>query len=415
MVSMSNALHRSLANQLAVLGKFQSAGTWAFSPSLAFAGFVYKKVGQTPLFLTEARILIDTKRLDEAPILAAAGIAMSAGLWRSAIPDEGTWLRAFQRLQKRELFPVDRSSFAYRPLEVIGISLGLVCCRQHNDQQAEWLKDALANLMKAGTTNFWDAALYRFTSDILGMPVNIEPPPHWAKLRPQELALARWLGVVSKAFAPFSQNNFASLDEALLTVCLESELKVPDLAEAALLDYSLRQASRMRLKSAIEDTWTAPKDTQDAVLLVESICRRFPLFAEKLQKRHSKRTAFQIQDEYDVQDLMHALLQLHFDDVRPEETTPSHGGSSARMDFLLIPEEVVIEVKMTRKNLGQREITSQLAEDKERYKSHPHCRTLICFVYDPGRYCDKLAALEKDLSETKEQMRIKVIVTPKGI
>jgi hypothetical protein len=85
------------------------------------------------------------------------------------------------------------------------------------------------------------------------------------------------------------------------------------------------------------------------------------------------------------------------------------------MDFLLMPEEVVVEAKMTRKNLGQRDLTSQLAEDKERYKSHPHCRTLICFVYDPDGYCDKPNALEKDLSETTERMRVIVIVAPKGL
>lgn len=42
-----------------------------------------------------------------------------------------------------------------------------------------------------------------------------------------------------------------------------------------------------------------------------------------------------LEDEYDVQDLPHALLLLYFDDVRAEEWTPSYAGKSARMDFLL--------------------------------------------------------------------------------
>ncbi len=412
---MSDVLHHSLAAQLARLDEFQRRNVGSFSPAMAFAGVIYRKIGEVPSFLTEAKISLDAKRLDEAPILAAAGSAMAAGLWRSALPDEAAWLKALQRLQKRELFPVDRSSFAYRPLEVVGLALGLSCCKHHEDQQVEWLIGALAELAKSSGVSFWESTLHQFAGDILGVQKTVNTPSQWAGLRAQELALARWVGSASKAFATFTDHAFAPVDKALLLSSLESELNVHDLAEASVLCCSLRQAIRSRLCSAIADTWILSRSTQDAASLVESICRRFPLFAKQLQKRHDKRKGIQIKDEYDVQDLMHALLQLHFEDVRPEETTPSHGGSSARMDFLLMPEEVVVEVKMTRKNLGQRELTSQLAEDKERYKSHPHCRTLICFVYDPERYCDKPTALEKDLSETTERMRIIVIVGPRGL
>jgi REase_DpnII-MboI len=31
-----------------------------------------------------------------------------------------------------------------------------------------------------------------------------------------------------------------------------------------------------------------------------------------------------IKDEYDVQDLLHAILRAFFDDVRPEEFVPSY-------------------------------------------------------------------------------------------
>jgi hypothetical protein len=65
-----------------------------------------------------------------------------------------------------------------------------------------------------------------------------------------------------------------------------------------------------------------------------------------------QRTAIEIVDEYDVQYLIHALLVLHFDYVVAEEHTPIRGGNPARMDFLLKNERIVVETKMTRKNLG---------------------------------------------------------------
>ncbi len=54
--------------------------------------------------------------------------------------------------------------------------------------------------------------------------------------------------------------------------------------------------------------------------------------------------------------LLHALLLLYFDDIRAEAWTPSYAGKSARMDFLLKNEGVVIEVKKTRLGLTDKEL-----------------------------------------------------------
>ena len=152
----------------------------------------------------------------------------------------------------------------------------------------------------------------------------------------------------------------------------------------------------------------------DAADLVVELCRRFHLFARQLRDRHHERATLRIADEYDVQDLMHALLKLHFDDVRAEEVTPSVAGKSGRMDFLLKAERVAVETKMTRRNLGQKQIGDELIVDMRRYRSHPGLRTLICFVYDPGGFCRAPAALENDLSGADGPFRSVVVVCPRG-
>jgi hypothetical protein len=118
-----------------------------------------------------------------------------------------------------------------------------------------------------------------------------------------------------------------------------------------------------------------------------------------LTKRREKRRGFANRDEYDVQDLLHALLVVHFEDVRTEEWTPSYAGKSSRTDFLLKREEIVIETKMTRDGLDQKKLSDELIIDKERYKVHPNCKSLVCFVYDPEHRCANPAALEDDLSQ----------------
>ena len=78
------------------------------------------------------------------------------------------------------------------------------------------------------------------------------------------------------------------------------------------------------------------------------------------------------------QDLLHALLRIFFKDIRKEEWGPSYAGSSSRMDFLLHQEEIVIEVKMTREGLKQKELVDQLLIDIARYETPTNRRKSIC-------------------------------------
>ncbi|UOE47420.1 hypothetical protein MTO98_23725 [Mucilaginibacter sp. SMC90] len=113
------------------------------------------------------------------------------------------------------------------------------------------------------------------------------------------------------------------------------------------------------------------------------VFENFHLSCRQLRNRHDNRPGFEVNDEYDVQDLMHAVLKLHFKDIREEEYTPSYAGSATRVDFLLKEEQVVIEVKKTRQGLADKQVGEQLILDIAHYRNHPDCKDLICFVYDP--------------------------------
>lgn len=157
---------------------------------------------------------------------------------------------------------------------------------------------------------------------------------------------------------------------------------------------------------------TPPSSKPNTIGLLEQSLRRFHLVARQLRHRHSDRATLEMADEYDVQDLLYALLQLFFDDIRPEEWTPSYAGGSSRMDFLLKGEQIVIEVKKTRRGLADREIGNQLIIDAERYQSHQDCQHLICFVYDPDGHIRNPRGLERDLSRAVGSVMVKTIIAP---
>jgi hypothetical protein len=146
---------------------------------------------------------------------------------------------------------------------------------------------------------------------------------------------------------------------------------------------------------------------------IVKICNSFHVVARQLRQRHSNRATLAIEDEYDVQDLFHALLRLFFEDVRPEEWTPSYAGGSSRVDFLLPQEKIVLEIKKTRNGLGEKEVGSQLLIDIARYQRHPDCKNLICFVYDPEGRIGNPKGLENDLNNlSSERINIITLIRP---
>ena len=126
---------------------------------------------------------------------------------------------------------------------------------------------------------------------------------------------------------------------------------------------------------------------------------RFDLVTKQLRQRHDSRETLDISDEYDVQDLFHALLKLYFDDIRAEEWTPSYAGSSSRIDFFIPELKLAIEIKKTRKGLSNKEAKEQLAIDKDHYRCKENIKHLICFVYDPECRIQNPRGFEKDLAQ----------------
>ena len=163
-----------------------------------------------------------------------------------------------------------------------------------------------------------------------------------------------------------------------------------------------------------EQSIAAATAVTDALTIVRQICSRFHLVVRQLRNRHAQRSTLDVTDEYDVQDLFHSLLSLYFDDIRAEEATPSYAGKSSRIDFLVNVESLGIEVKMTRGGLDSRELGTQLIDDISRYKKHPDCKMLVCFVYDPEGRISNPIGIMNDLSSKSEGFAVEVIIVPRG-
>jgi CheY-like chemotaxis protein len=147
-----------------------------------------------------------------------------------------------------------------------------------------------------------------------------------------------------------------------------------------------------------------------------NVLETFSTCADILSDRKHNRPSFKISNEYDVQDILHVILKPFYPDIVPEEHTAKRAGSEKRIDFVVKGLETVIEVKMIRSKEHARRLADELDVDIRNYHTHPACKRLICFVYDPKRLISDPRRVEKDLSgETTQKgktINVTIIVRP---
>ena len=239
--------------------------------------------------------------------------------------------------------------------------------------------------------------------------VNSSSPKFTKWYRDTEIAIERIFGTQSRNLTDFQHVSFS------LSVWTSSTTDA-DMHEAFLEGLEHAAAILSSMIDEIEeygDDEEAVELEPDRLSLIEKLCLRFHAAARQLQSRHACRPTITIEDEYDTQDLLHAILRLHFDDIREEEWTPSYAGAASRVDFLLKAEQIVIEVKKTRASMTAKKLGEELIIDRARYEMHPECKILVCFVYDPEGRIGNPVGIERDLESHGGKLKVRVIIAPK--
>ena len=400
MVSLASIAMTSTAAVLeSANAVLSSASRWP-DTSTALASLTLKAAGfPTPRF-AEAEVPVPTAAsLRKTPELATYGYLLE----RCDESTTTTWLAAINHLRGREIYPSDRQSFIYNPIEVLGIAAGLAKLPVDDDNRS-WFVNTLRRGFAAGHFRVPISALGAHTAFSLldsDSASKITPPDTpFSEIATSDLLLA---AAIDFAFPSLTTERHEQLDLALQERMFVKGLTVGDAAEAAAAHVFAQR---------VNDRLLAPTAQVNDLDLVVTLCRRFPRFADTMRARQRGRTPFGINDEYDLQDLMHAILRLHFEDVRPEEYTPSYAGNHSRVDFHLPRSRLVIEAKMTRSGLSQKEVINQLLIDVGRYSTMDGVDTLVCVVYDPDRHCTNPQGIEADVENAGSRLNVKVVVCP---
>lgn len=338
---------------------------------------------------------------------------------------QGGWEGALEVNLTRDLFPIDRQAFTSRPVEVLGIAFGASVLISQDSQLHADLVAVVRQCREQESTETTSTWMYWFAECILVKSTITLPKFDDDSPSVSVAALIYWILSRPGINQSVDADLLVALEEVLLTGTATQGFVIRDLPSASLVLVGLERAIQRRLRFHLNDTKVVPSTTKDAIELVKRISQNFPLFARQLQKRRKdvkvprkkekqSRPTVVMNDEYDVQDALHAILRLFFDDVRDEVWTPTYADNQNRVDFVLPDFGIAIEVKHTGSSLNQKKIADQLIVDKEYYRQDTNCKHLICFVYDPDLRLKNPIAIENDLSVEDADFQVVVVVSPKG-
>lgn len=100
--------------------------------------------------------------------------------------------------------------------------------------------------------------------------------------------------------------------------------------------------------------------------------------------RYDNRNGIEINDEYDVQDMLFVLLKGFFQDLEREDPVPKLAGKSSRIDLNIRSQGIMIEVKMIKqKDKDHKKFIEELKVDIINYSEWKELKYLILFTYDP--------------------------------
>lgn len=241
------------------------------------------------------------------------------------------------------------------------------------------------------------------------------------KYQQSDLKQKYFLTKIEPTLKPLLENEVKALQNQPLAVLIKTVFDIDTVNEAEL-NNSLQSVTAdtdidVQLQILLEDIESALLNiryiNKSADEVVRDILNNFSNAIQKIIKNRRKdHPNFEIEDEYDVQDILYVILKSVFPNLRDEDAIGKVGAKTTKIDLIIREERILVEVKMIKeKDSNETHFIEQLKVDIESYHECKWLRKLFCFVYDPYKKTKDISNfLDLNGERTKGEHNFKVEV-----
>lgn len=171
--------------------------------------------------------------------------------------------------------------------------------------------------------------------------------------------------------------------------------------------------------TTLTDIATSSTYRKDQLAILYKAIEKFTSASKSLTERRKGKPTIPIDDEYDMQDILHVILKPHFPSIKIEEVVSGKdSGRFLKIDFVLSKIKVAIECKCIRDKTHAKNLSKEINDDIQTYNEHQDCSHLIFFIYDKNLQIMNPDMLEENYSKKQtfdgKDMLIDLKIRPKN-
>jgi len=347
-------------------------------------------------------------QFDEKNAYSISSLGYSLGDLSSEEASE-KFKRGFDLLMQRDPFKGPPVSFAFQPVTLIGLILGVKATSDSRwkTDASLWLSSLIEKRVKSGSMIRYQEFIYNYARFLLkGSPQEISV--ELVGLSIEEFSLLEYT-LRRNIFRDKKQkDSLIEVRKNLIEQTVKSGISEDVNEKAAIIWIAVSES----ISTDIESCLLSPHYVSAILSRFESAMKRWRYDSDKLKKP----IRWPIVSEREVQDILWLVLRSYFDDLIDEEALPKFGHKFHKPDFAIPSLRLLIEVKYIYQKDDFKKIEQEIMVDTVAYLSNTqNYDRILVFIYDESSSVQEHETTRKDLIKREEIEDVIIVSKPSQV
>jgi len=315
----------------------------------------------------------------------------------------------FDLLMQKDPFKGPPVSFAFQPVTLIGLILGVkeISDSRWKTDASRWLSSLVEKRVKSGRLKGYQELVYiyaRFLLEDSSQEISVESVGQSI----EELSLLEYTLRRNIFRDKKQENSLIGIRKNLVEQTVKRGISEDVDEKAAIIWIAVNES----ISTDIGSYLLSPHYVSTILSRFEAAMRRWRYDSDKLKKP----IRWRIVSEREVQDILWLILRSYFDDLIDEEALPKFGHKFHKPDFAIPSLRLLIEVKYAYQKDDFKKIEQEIMIDTVAYlyNTQDYDRILV-FIYDESSSVQEHETTRKDLIKRDEIEDVIIVSKPSQI
>ena len=299
---------------------------------------------------------------------------------------------SFVMLMQRDPFKGPHVSFAYQPIIIIGLILGIkkVSDDYWQKNASKWLSSIIEKRIEKGSLSGFHSMLYCYSRYLLhGTVAELSIDPDEATI--EEMSILLWATKRGIFKNKGNSEKLSAIRHKLINQLIKEDIAVDASDKAAIIWIATSEG----ISADISTYLMSPSYVSAVLSRFEDAMKRWR-FDDPDKVKNPVR--WPIASEKHVQDILWLILRSYFEDLVDEDALPKFGHKYHITDFAIPSLRLLIEVKYIYKSAEFKKIEEQIMVDSVAYLSKTKdYDKIIVFIYDETSSVQEHGTTKNDL------------------